>query len=124
MSIWREQVERFVAPLPEDRSRSKRQRSGPPAWVGRNGDPKTQVQRANLGHPPCSHPISQVFARSLEAGEGGELGGGDGFLLEEDLEALAHAFGVDEGFELQARADAVGFIHAVIVEVGELISLP
>ena len=53
-----------------------------------------------------------------------EFGGGEGFLLEEDLKAFAHAFGEDEGFELEARADAVGFIHAVVVEVGELVSLP
>ena len=59
----------------------------------------------------------------LQGGEGGEFGVGDGLLLEEDLEAFAHAFGEDEGFELQARADTVGFIHAVVEEVGELVPL-
>src|SRR5208337_5053813 len=62
--------------------------------------------------------------RPLQGGEGGEFGVGGGFLLEENLEAFAHAFGEDERFELQARADTVGFIHAVVVEVGELVSLP
>jgi len=40
------------------------------------------------------------------------------------VEAFAHAFGIDERFELEARADAVGFIHAIIVEVGELVPRP
>lgn len=48
---------------------------------------------------------------------------GDAFLLEEDLEAFAEAFGVDEGFELEARVEAGGFIHAAVVEIGEVISL-
>ncbi len=34
----------------------------------------------------------------LQGGESGEFGVGDGFMLEEDLEAFAHAFGEDEGF--------------------------
>jgi hypothetical protein len=36
----------------------------------------------------------------LRWNQGGEAGLGDGFLLEEDLEAFAHAFGIDERFEM------------------------
>ena len=81
--------------------------------------PCTDEERARL-----PDRVGVNARRLLQGREGGEFGGGDGFLLEEDLEAFAHAFGVDERFELQARADAAGFIHAVIVEVGELVSLP
>ena len=77
-----------------------------------------------MGEFTLSASIGVNAGGPLHRGEGGESGGGDGFLLDEDLEAFAHAFGVDERFELQARADAAGFIHAVIVEVGELVSLP
>ena len=51
------------------------------------------------------------------------MGLGDVFLLEEDLEAFAEAFGVDESFELEAGADATGFVHAIVVEIREVISL-
>jgi hypothetical protein len=51
------------------------------------------------------------------------LGVRDVFLLEEDLEAFAEAFGVDESFELEAGADAAGFVHAGVVKIGEVISL-
>ena len=66
---------------------------------------------------------ARLRRRPLHGGEGGEFGAGNGFLLDEDLEAFAHAFGIDKRFELQARADAAGFIHAIIVEVGELVPL-
>ena len=48
---------------------------------------------------------------------------GDVFLLEEDLEAFAETFGVDESFELETGADAAGFVHASVVKIGEVISL-
>jgi len=51
------------------------------------------------------------------------LGFGNVFLLEEDLEAFAETFGVDQGLELEAGADPVGFAHAIVVEIGEVIFL-
>ena len=44
-------------------------------------------------------------------------------MLEEDLEAFAEAFGVDESFEVEAGADAIGFVHAIAVEIREVVSL-
>ena len=44
-------------------------------------------------------------------------------MLEEDLEAFAEAFGVDEGFKLEAGAETGGFVHAIVVEIREVISL-
>src|SRR5208283_5635549 len=99
-----------------------------PAFAGTMGGQK-QIPRVArddksrvTGHESRLPPAGR--RRPLHGGKSGEFGGGDGFLLEEDLEAFAHAFGEDERFELQAGADAVGFIHAVVVEVGELVSLP
>jgi len=40
------------------------------------------------------------------------------------VEAFGPCLRIDERFELEARADAVGFIHAIIVEVGELVPRP
>src|SRR5215472_943916 len=43
--------------------------------------------------------------------------------LHQDLEALAHAFGVDQRLELQARANLVCLRLARVVEVGKLVGL-
>ena len=43
------------------------------------------------------------------------------FLLEEDAEGFAEGFGVDEVFQEEAGAEAVGFGLAVVVEVGEVV---
>ena len=45
-------------------------------------------------------------------------------MLEQDLEAFAHALGKDQRFELEAGAKAGGVVHAIVIEVGEIISLP
>ena len=96
-----------------ERGNGERLEDSPRArWIVPYKKKETQEEGARFGKRP------------LQGGEGGEFGVGDGFLLEEDLEAFAHAFGKDERFELQARADAVGFIHAVVVEVAELVPLP
>ena len=44
-------------------------------------------------------------------------------MLDEDLEAFAHAFGEDQGFELEAGTKASGIVHAIVVEIGEIVSL-
>ena len=44
-------------------------------------------------------------------------------MLDEDLEAFAHAFREDQGFELEAGAKASGIAHAIVVEIGEIVSL-
>jgi len=59
----------------------------------------------------------------LERGKAGEVGGGDGLLLDQDVKALAHAFGEDQSFELEAGAKPRGIVHASIVEIREIISL-
>ena len=60
----------------------------------------------------------------LQRVQGGKLRLWDPFLLEQDVEAFAHAFGIDERFELQAGARAGGFVHALVVKIREVISLP
>ena len=45
-------------------------------------------------------------------------------MLDQDVEAFPHAFGEDQGFELEAGAKASGIVHAIVVQIGEIISLP
>lgn len=44
-------------------------------------------------------------------------------MLEEDPEAFADALGIDEGFEVEAGADADGLIDTGVEEIGEFIAL-
>ena len=60
----------------------------------------------------------------LKRGESGEVGGRNGLLLDEGVEAFAHAFGEDQRFELEAGAKASDIVHAIVVEVGEVVSPP
>lgn len=59
----------------------------------------------------------------LEWVESGQSSVWDSLLLEEDMEAFAEAFGVDERFELEAGADAGGFVHTSVVKIREVIPL-
>jgi hypothetical protein len=43
--------------------------------------------------------------------------------LEQDVEAFAESFGVDESFKLQAGTKAGGFVHTFVVKIFKVISL-
>ncbi len=60
---------------------------------------------------------------ALQGRQAGKAGVGDTLLLDKDMEAFAHAFGEDQGFELEAGADTFGLVHAIVVEIGEIVSI-
>ena len=61
---------------------------------------------------------------SSQGRQAGEACGRDALLLDEEVEAFAHAFGEDQGFELQAGAKAICLAHTLVIEIGKIVSLP
>ena len=73
------------------------------------------------GH--CTRELRMRVNKASERSEAGEVCGGDGFSLDEDVKAFAHTFREDEGFELETGAKAGGIVHGMVVEIGEIVSL-
>jgi hypothetical protein len=109
-----------------------------------NGQPTVRERLRNdaVGAPPSgpqfSHKNPSAYRKahcyiwksqspklaSSEGSQAGEARGGDTLLLDEDVEALAHAFREDEGFEPEAGPDAVCLAVTLVIEIGKIVSLP